>query len=77
MIGKETAKKWFEECKEEGKRFMNVVCDTFDWEDYPKFTDSPLPLGDIGNMQKVMDVYDTTISFEEQCESNYAGRIGL
>lgn len=42
MIGKETAKKWFEECKKEGKRFMNVVCDTFDWTDYPKFTDSPI-----------------------------------
>lgn len=77
MIGKETAKRWFEECKKEGKRYMNVVCDTYDWSDYPKFTDKPLSLGNIGNMEKVVDVYDTTKPFEEQVENNYKERIGI
>ncbi len=50
---------WFDRGVEQGATHMAVVCDTFDWEDYPH---SIMPGGDPldykpGSMQKVMEVY--------------------
>lgn len=55
---------WFDEAVAQGAKFMIVVCDTFDYEDYP------IPCRDAAdcldqyekhdgkNMQQVMEVYD-------------------
>lgn len=61
---REEISRWFDEGVADGKDYMLVVCDTFDWDDYPVFETT-----DTGclieyhrlhnqNMQRVMEVYD-------------------
>lgn len=53
---------WLEQGKVMGATHLIMVCDTFDWEDYPVFVS---PQEDVrnkvkeygSNMQKVMEVY--------------------
>ena len=48
---------------------MLVVCDTYDWSDYPVFTSDPnqaVKDNHLKNMQKVMEVYDLRMDHEEQ-----------
>lgn len=50
---------WFDRGVAKGATHMVVVCDTFDWEDYPHYV---MPGEDPkeykpGEMQKVMEVY--------------------
>jgi len=55
---------WFDEGVAEGATHMIVVCDTFDWEDYPVFVKEDENVRAIEkqysgpNMQKVMEVYN-------------------
>jgi hypothetical protein len=55
---------WFDRGVEAGMAYMLVVCDRFDHEDYPVYTENDeLALKahaehDGPNMQKVMEVYD-------------------
>jgi hypothetical protein len=56
-------KKWYNEGKKAKYKYMTVICDTFDWEDYPSYGDSPKVAG---NMEKVMEVYDLSRPFETQ-----------
>lgn len=57
---------WFDRGVAQKQRYMIVVCDTFDWEDYPVFVtptaDRPISAEVAAyngpNMQKVMEVYD-------------------
>jgi hypothetical protein len=61
---KEDISGWIKNGKEQGATHMIVVCDTFDWEDYPVYV---MPTEDVKakyahyngpNMQKVMEVYN-------------------
>ena len=53
---------WFDEGVSDGKKYMVVKCDTFDWTDYPEYYDSMNIVRGVvqhpGSMQKVMEVYD-------------------
>lgn len=53
---------WFDEGAKNGSRHMLVVCDTFDYDDYPVFTntdnDCMMSYRNPGKMQRVMEVYD-------------------
>ncbi len=53
--------KWFDHGVVKGASHMAIICDTFDWEDYPKYfmPGEELPPRDkpLGNMQKLMEVY--------------------
>jgi hypothetical protein len=55
-------KEWFDEGVKLGAAYMVVVCDTFDWEDYPVYCSSKeraeSTISSPGSMQKVMEVYD-------------------
>jgi hypothetical protein len=51
-------KSYFEKWKQSNKRFLNIICDTFLYENYPIFADKPMEIGDIGNMQRVKEVFD-------------------
>jgi hypothetical protein len=62
--------RWFDEGVSKGATHMLVVCDTFDWEDYPVFAK-----GDVdikiehyrqASMQKIMEVYNLSMSKQEQ-----------
>jgi hypothetical protein len=64
-------KRWFKEGKEQGATHMVVVCDTFDWEDYPVYVKDPDEVLEVirkhsMNMQKVMEVYNLNMTFAEQ-----------
>ncbi len=61
---KEDIKEWIKRGQDQGATHMIVVCDTFDWEDYPVYV---MPTEDARtkyhsyngqNMQKVMEVYN-------------------
>lgn len=60
-------KKWFNEGKKSKYKYMTVICDTWDWEDYPSYGDYPK---EAGNGEKVMEVYDLKKSFETQNGNN-------
>lgn len=51
---------------------MIVVCDTFDYEDYPVYVKKDQDVRDVAkeyegkNMQKIMEVYSKNYTFEDQ-----------
>lgn len=55
--------RWFDEGVKKGKKYLIVVCDAFDHEDYPVFTDDK-DFSDKyehykkANMQRIMEVYN-------------------
>lgn len=57
-------KRWFECGVEIGATHMIVVCDTYDWDDYPSYVKSGEDFWKAydhyngKNMQKIMEVYD-------------------
>ena len=60
---------WYDEGIKTNKKYMFVICDTFDYEDYPVFTDNINY--EEGEMQEVMEVYDLTIPFERSYDRFY------
>lgn len=65
-------REWLERGKAQGATHMIVVCDTYDYEDYPVFV---MPGEDVKakhaeyngqNMQRVMEVYSYARDLEEQ-----------
>jgi hypothetical protein len=64
---------WFQEGKDEERDYMIVVCDTFDWEDYPVYVNAEdfwteYAKYDGQNMQKIMEVYDLNKPWPEQAQ---------
>ena len=69
-------KEWFERGKEQGATHMVVVCDTYDWEDYPCYVMKTQDVAQVAsdhngkNMQKVMEVYNLSKTFDKQKMKN-------
>jgi len=61
---------WFDRGVKEGYKYMLVICDTFDYDDYPSyFNDESCARARInrkGDMQKVMECYDLQAPKEPQ-----------
>ena len=61
---------WFDWGIEKGASHMIIVCDTFDYDDYPVFVNSVeearKKVASPGQMQKVMEVYLLSGDKEEQ-----------
>ncbi len=75
---KEEIRRWFLEGKKKGATHMIVVCDTFDYEDFPVFV---MPNENVRqkyeeydkkDMQKVMEVYSLAQSMENQLNEHRA-----
>ena len=68
---KQDLRAWFDRAVREGTDFMLVICDTFDYEDYPvgctrdNFT-AVYRKYKTADMQRVMEVYDLSIDREQQ-----------
>lgn len=69
---KEDIKGWIKRGQDQGATHMIVVCDTFDWEDYPVYV---MPTENAHdkysqyngpNMQKVMEVYNLSKDINKQ-----------
>lgn len=69
---------WVEEGKAAGATHVIIVCDTFDWEDYPVFVSPHEDARTVyeryhgRNMQKVMEVYCTAMELETQLAEDRA-----
>lgn len=72
---KEMIREWLERAYE-GDTHMVVVCDQFDYEDYPIFITQEENIRDrvreinAKNMQVVMEVYNLSIDLDEQVNSS-------
>ncbi len=74
MTTQDDIRRWMNSGKAQNARFMLVVCDTFDWEDYPVYV---MPTEDITkkakeydrvNMQTVMECYDLSMDWQKQLD---------
>jgi hypothetical protein len=65
-------KRWLKQGKAEGATHVVVVCDTFDWEDYPVYVKPEEDVKEVEkkysgpNMQRVMEVYNLKKDLAEQ-----------
>lgn len=65
-------RQWLEQGKRDGKSHVLIVCDTFDWDDFPVFVDAgqnPRIVAREWSDEedfKLMEVYDLSMDFEEQ-----------
>lgn len=74
MTTKAEIKDWFETgvASKEGYTHMIVVCDTFDYEDYPVYVKPSQEVTKVyeeysaKSMQRVMEVYDLKADLDEQ-----------
>lgn len=70
MTTKFEIEEWFDEGVKMKARYMVVVCDTFDHEDYPCYCfndeDCLKRIKEPGSMQRVMEVYDFQIRKDKQ-----------
>lgn len=70
---------WFDRLKAEGATHMVVVCDTFDYEDYPVPVKPGQSARDVAkqydgeNMQQVMEVYN--LSMDRNTQVNTRARV--
>lgn len=68
----EEIKSWFESAVNNGSTHLIVVCDTFDYEDYPIWCSSEeqareqFEEHDEKNMQRIMEVYRIDLGWEAQ-----------
>ena len=81
MICREEIREWLQSAKAMGSTHMLVVCDTYDWEDYPVFVGVDQDINERiehfhgPNMQKVMEVYSMSEDLEEQLEKHLNWRV--
>lgn len=72
MTTKDDIRDWLKRGKAQGASFMLVVCDTYDWGDYPVYVKPTEDLAEKAkgfhgvNMQKVMECYDLDVDWERQ-----------
>jgi len=72
MTTKEEISDWFDYGLKSNKKYLLIVCDTFDYEDYPMYALSDEDCvekynsHDGLNMQKVMEVYDLSLDKQSQ-----------
>ena len=65
-------REWLQDGKKQNASHMLVVCDTFDYQDYPVYVNENEDVNEIyqkynnTNMQKVMEVYNLSMNLEEQ-----------
>lgn len=69
---------WFKRGRQDGATHMLVVCDSFDWDDYPVF----VPVGaSVKNkveeyrkkeMQRIMEVYNLRLDMDQQMQEHRA-----
>ncbi len=68
----DTIRIWLENAKAKNATHLIVVCDTFDWSDYPVLVAANEDVRSVAasfqgkNMQKVMEVYSLSIDIDTQ-----------
>jgi len=66
--------RWFDRGLNSEDRYMLIVCDTYDHEDYPVYclneSDARKRMESPGNMQRVMECYDLRADKKRQLSMN-------
>jgi hypothetical protein len=79
MTTREEISRWFDLGAERGSKYMLVMCDTFDHEDYPNYAASDeeclATYKAPGEMQRVMEVYNLTEPKEPQLNERRCKRL--
>ena len=79
MTNTQLLDEWFERGLKQGAKYMLVICDTFDYEDYPSYADTAkecmAKYREPGEMQKVMEVYDLRDDKQEQMNESRVLRL--
>lgn len=68
-------RRWLDRGLEKGASHMVVMCDTFDWSDYPVYVmpgQNPRDFGKSENMQKPMECYDLRMDLDAQLAEHRA-----
>lgn len=73
-------RRWLKSAKKQKATHLVVVCDTFDWDDYPVYVKPTEKIREViehysVNMQKVMEVYNMSMDIEKQIKSGRAYNI--
>ena len=72
IASREDIKRYLEKGKKNGAKYMLMVCDTFDYEDYPVYVKENEKLVDVinkydgKNMQEIQEIYNLEIDIDEQ-----------
>lgn len=75
---KEDIKSWIKRGQDQNATHMIVVCDTFDWDDYPVYVSATENVQEKynqyngQNMQKVMEVYNLSKDINKQLNQHRA-----
>ncbi|KKQ35825.1 MAG: hypothetical protein US50_C0004G0014 [Candidatus Nomurabacteria bacterium GW2011_GWB1_37_5] len=78
MTTKEDIRRWFLRGLEKKATHLIVVCDTFDYDDYPVYVEKGKDVHEVESeyngksMQKVMEVYNLNMDMERQLNQNRA-----
>lgn len=73
---KEDIVRWFDTGKEKKATHLIVVCDTYDWDDYPVYVEKGQDVYEVAakyqgkNMQKIMEVYNLSMDKEKQMKED-------
>ena len=68
-------KQWIEEGIEQGATHVIIMCDTFDYEDYPVYVmpgENPREKARRGEMQIIMECYNLSMDIDEQMKEHRA-----
>jgi hypothetical protein len=77
----EDIKRWLDEAKAEGAKYLIVACDTYDHEDYPVSCADAKECWEKyneyngKNMQSIMEVYDLSLPLDEQLNERRANHM--
>jgi len=75
---REDIREWLEEAKKKNATHLVVVCDTFDYGDYPVYVLQNQDVNKVvkgenaASMQRVMEVYNLSMDIEEQLKEHRA-----
>lgn len=76
MTTKSQIAEWFDRGVAQGASHLVVVCDTYDWDDYPVFCanqeEAHKRVANPGEMQRIMEVYNLSKDKEEQLNEHRA-----
>jgi hypothetical protein len=75
---REDVQLWLKQAVEQGAKYMIVVCDTYDYEDYPVYCEDAKECHEKyaeyngKSMQTIMEVYDLSLSLDVQLNERRA-----
>lgn len=78
MTSKDTIRQWLQRGIDENQTHVIVVCDTYDYEDYPVYVDETEDVREVEkkyngqNMQRIMEVYNLKMNIEDQLNQHRA-----